>query len=276
MGQRALVIASGWPSFSFTLRALGFDVITIVFTTSLSSLLSQLLPQLYCISPSALGSILARLHPKVESLWLQLGSRDETLEWLNAAPNKEYYRGIESMAAVYPGSRKRKLHGDQLGSWMEVPTSHTQHGGITVGNWTVCLRDGQLGKEVSGIRSGGKIRRVLRHAADLTLKGIPHTTGVMHKGRRHSGLSLDDRVKPGQTVVELVAPCVTQKYDLVRRLLSVKELLNVYDVQTLLQDKIENLSAGDRKLALESLTLAAPEKILYTIVETLMDYCIKC
>ena len=73
---------------------------------------------------------------------------------------------------------------------------------------------------------------------------------------------------PGEShIVVATHCCVKQKSDQIKTILTPCELMDVYDVQTTMQELILNLkSLSLQKLVVVSITKAIPEKILYHLI----------
>ena len=275
---KMLLLADGWPSLSLVLSSLGFDVTTFVLNQTLLPLLSCLplvvLPVVRPIhSNSQLGEMLQLGTPE---LWIQINSSQELHNILKELDTAGHLLTASNLIAVTPTPGRRSLSTKPEWKLQEVQTSHQQHGGITMGRWTILMKKHVSGETKDRIISGTTIRRQLRHVLDFTNKGICHGDADLHSSTKRRKLNtpilkLDDQVIPGISQLEVITPSVKQPYDLVRRALTPKELMDVYDLQTPVQSKILTQTQEVRSTLLTFMSQAIPEKVVYSILSALEE-----
>ena len=164
------------------------------------------------------------------SVWLQLADRRCVDKWQNKL--EQYWMGsnVVTWIGVYPSTRGgAETSPVKPCRWKELNTTHTQHGGITLGRWCLLVPEELTTEGVDSIRSGGRVRQSLWHIADFTQKGVCHTDLLCSNNKREpaekyrrgrqrttlSRYSMDDRIKPGEWPIEVIAPSVLQPYDLI-------------------------------------------------------------
>ena len=268
-----ILLSEGWPSLYFVLSALGFDVSCYsdgLEETSLHKFACDISK-----SPKLIKSFQSEildLKDSNVSIWIQ-GSQKFVQELLLLIPLR--YRNISCV--VYGTSRRiAKVEDSRL---QNLVISHAGVGGLTLGRWFIlCPKHANA----LNITHNSKVPRQLRHILDHTVRGFPHSASLNacfqkrkldeQKERLYTGKS---KIIPGESQVVIVTHCVKQDADQIKRVLSCRELLDVYDVQTSLQQSILNLKPTRlQNLVVKSITKAVPEKILFRLVSEVRSSCL--
>ena len=170
--------------------------------------------------------------------------------------------------------RKFKEWKDTSLVWCTV--SHAQMGGITLGRFRIAM---PKAASYSNVTRGSMVRRTLKHVLDHTLRGFPQGEAEEYNKKRKLGEERqcdgESRVLPGMRQVVVSTHCVTQKSIQIKRYLSLKEILDVYDVQLELQSAIENLERQEQSQILDKIVKAVPEKVVYPLVKEVIQSCLE-
>jgi hypothetical protein len=107
------------------------------------------------------------------------------------------------------------------------------------------------------------------------LKGLPFGDSVLNVQKRKLGedkvYTEDDRILPGKNKIIVVTHCVKQSTTpKIKRLLSTKELLDLYDIQTSHQDIISKFKPRTKEDTTNQIVKSAPEKVTFRIVDQVM------
>lgn len=264
----ALVITDGWPSLGFVLYALGYNVVTFISNKGLFHVLTTLFPYLNPVDfdwevPEKNDQPFSESY----SLWFQVHTVDKAITILSLT---KWSGAADYIVGSLPSRGRKDLQLGEYSYFTQVHTSHIKHGGITLGRWTILLSHA-MKKAVIKLRTGTTVRRRLRHILDLTIKGICHGSkikaGLNNKRKRNEKpcYKVDDCVKPGDIHMDVIATCVWQPYEFIKRPISEKELYLIYDLQSEVQDI---LVRADTNHSLNSdIVSAFPEKIGHALVE---------
>ena len=260
--KSACVICEGWPSLFFVLEAHGFHVECIQVTEEEVCCWERFVDRdrFTKLSPNTFAEAVV---PDVDSYWVQ-GTTNFVKSVVPLLKGKLY-------TIVEPGSRRHKF---ERGFGTSSTVTHAHSGGITLSRWGIHT----TADIDSHWKRGSSVRRTLRHVLDHTEKGVMwgnlEEGSWTEKGRKRKRdqpggrvFTEDSRVTPGSRLVTVQTYCVRQPGRNIRRLLNPRELLDVYDVQTYLQKDIIGLDRVARNGLLDTIVEAAPEKVLYGIVQ---------
>ena len=271
---RHVVIADKWPSWAFSLKALGSSKVG-VYVSSASCL-------------KFLSSHDEALVPAFDFVQKWMVTRDHStinwpnpeVVWLQGAPDfvklaKDIIRKDITSTQLPPlfvsitsNERKRAttaLHGPVL--------SHKRVGGVTSSRWTIDLAS--LQDPVPAITDFRLyVERKLKHILKATTKGgiaVGTLAEQAMKGERNvktgeRTYGEDDRAPAGTTRVPVIAPSVFKRSGNVKRHLSVEELLELYDLQTTTQELVKkqiNPALKEQDSLLLDIANSAPEKLTH-------------
>ena len=260
--SKAVVISEGWPSLYFTLKSRGFDVLVFVKTQcDLQFILGD--PNIHPLPGQLTGADNNWRPPMCDSVWIQ-GTAEFIMTYKEILP--------ENTITVLPcTSRKRRFC--PVTDHKVYTLSHSNCGGITLGRWTITV---PARFDDSSIVKKSLVTRTLRHILNYTVKGIRwgDSTASAMRGTKKRGFnqhsriySERDRIIPGAASVPVQVRCVKQGSAEVRRLLTPEELMDVYDIQRTVQDSLQQCKDATRQLIMDDIVCAAPEKVLYGLVE---------
>ena len=260
----ALVLSEGWPSFTLVLQSLGFKVDTFCSDIILDDEL--VLKKLFVKLPKLMKDFEVRLHNSRENttLWIQ-GTQSFIKSILHVVKDK-----FENITFILPKLGRRLSNSDTFDTTCNHgDVSHASLGGVTLGRWEF-----HVPKFVpsSLISSKSSVPRQLKHVLNHTVKGIPYGNAVLNKRKRKIGeekiYEANDRVIPGSNKILVVTHCVMQSVTpKIKRLLSPKELLDIYDVQTSHQDIILHARPKTIDAITDKISKSVPEKVIYKLVD---------
>ena len=261
--KQCLVLAEGWPSFTLVLQSLGFEVTTFCSDIILDDEL--IMRKLFPILPKLMKNFEVYLQNSRSNtiVWIQ-GSEHFVLSTLPCVRSK-----FEHIILLHPKSGRRSISSDIDRMFNQGDLSHSTVGGITLGRWKFFV---PKAIPIGPIIMKSLVPRQLKHILDHTKKGIPYGNATLNTRKRKIGeskvYSEKDKIIPGTNKVIVVTHCVMQMVTpKIKRLLSPKELLDVYDVQTLHQNVIVDFKPKSLDCVTDVISKSAPEKIIYRIVD---------
>ena len=190
-------------------------------------------------------------------LWIQ-GSRafiDDTLK-LAKLYNISKYTCVLVEAKRVSG-KLEPVNGQE---WLQL--HHARLGGLTRGNYRV-LSSSTLDKQ--SLYKACEVRPTLKDIFNGKEPGEEILSGDLDTLLKKEGyLSGSSLVKSGQRVVKVLAPSVFLTQDrVVKRLLSSRELMDVYDVDVVVQNKLCDYAKSRSRSPLNTFISQVPGKILY-------------
>ena len=268
--KSSIVLTEGWPSISLVLEALGFEVETFILgvsgstVTVLNTLLSKKVKMI-----KDLDRDLNRFK-SLPSVWLQGSKGFIETHWKVFDNNKLFKIGI------MPDKERKGLEVSLLGKCQRGILNHPTVGGITLGRWAYFVPNSVDGKM---LRKADKVQRSLQHILAHTETGFPHEAANTLKRKRGSQEELiyqgHSRVVPGCSRMIVSTHCVKQPhYPRIKRYMTDKELLDIYDIQTKDQEQILNLNIRDCKDVMQCVVHAVPEKVVYRLVNRVKLDCL--
>jgi hypothetical protein len=222
--MHALVIAQGWPSWSYALEGLGF-----ASTSTLASFENVSSREEFLVTD--LGSTL--IHQSKLNDWLSEHSEDGIIfiqgdrQFLESV----YYKTLDAVTKlrlVYVCTDQKFYTADGF------RVSHTQAGGVTDGEWT-CYIEGLRPSSIPKTKVERRLRHLLR-----TTEGASSPKQLEDFG----GISLcnNDLVPWGIRSCQVNTKSVFTKDTTIDRLLSVNEWMDIYDIELSAQDHITKLN----------------------------------
>ena len=257
------VVAEGWPSWSFVLRALGCEEIyTVVKGLSLSELLEVRatdLDQSRIHSWTHIERLLGIKPARPRHLWIQ-GSREFISQVLKIA--KLFNILDYTCVAVEAKGLTGRLQPVEGIDWVQL--NHHRLGGLTLGKYRVL--------------SSRPLDRTFLYKASPVKPRLKHIMRGTESGRRMSPmqvasslrskncLSGDSLVATGISKVQVLAPSVYHGAEgVVQRFLSSQELMDVYDVDVGVQDKLLKYAKSRNQEPLNTFVKQVPGKVLYRL-----------
>jgi hypothetical protein len=267
---KAIVFAQGWPSFTMVLESCGFKVDTYIedelgFENSILGKVCKNSPKLMNTFTCAIRDIYA----SDTSVWIQ-GSRQFVLKM-----NELICDHFSNVTSVISNSgRNCSTIPSSNHTTTNSILSHSNVGGLTLGRWAYSVP-----KEVNiqTINRTTPVQRQLKHIMDFTQKGIPYVHSAIDTKKRKLSkekfYSESSRIIPGESKPKVITHSVLQpSIPRIKRFLSHRELLDVYDVQTSCQSNILAEDKAIQSQILDSIMTAAPEKLLYRLVTTVKKH----
>ena len=257
------VVAEGWPSWSFVLRSLGCkDVHTVVKGLALAELLEV---RATGLDPARIHSWthLSRLWREKSALprqvWVQ-GSRTFITEVLKLA--KLFNITNYTCVVVESRSVTGRLPPVDGVDWAQL--NHHRLGGLTLGKYRV-LTSNPVDKAF--LYKASEVRPRLKHILRSTESGIrvdaDEVSALIGDKGHLCGESL---VGTGISKVPVLSPSVFHgKTGLVQRHLTAQELMDVYDVDVGVQDKLLKYAKSRNQAPLNTFVRQVPGKILYRL-----------
>ena len=252
--EEVLVISQGWPSWSFALDGLGFaDIKTLANFQSLSSREE--------FKATSLGNTLIRKDQL--PLWLSSGdSKNAGLVFVQGDQKflETTFLSLADVASnrvVYSCTEEEFETAD---CWRE---SHAAAGGVTTGSWSFYSHNLSIWSKGSNT-----VRRTLRHV-------LRTTEGSSSKYQLHK--STTDILKPNQRAVwndkfpSVNTFSVFDKEAPVNRLITIEELLDVYDFELSVQSELKKYWASSKTKPTRSFVNQIPIKVLRSVALRVID-----
>jgi hypothetical protein len=271
--KESIVFAEGWPSLSLVLHSLGFLVESYVEGLDEKNLKILRLLLEGQIEMMAKDSQMNSIRPGV-SVWIQGSTEfvDKLRQELDS--DGRVIVGISSSKGRRKETDMGRCKQSKVGT-----ISHAAVGGITMGRWAYTVpsqvRDIHLEKT-------DKVQRSLQHILAHTETGFPHKETKRNGRKRKRSMDEEvvykgeNRVVPGCSRVVVSTHCVKQPYHpRIKRFLTTKELLDVYDVQTRDQEIICKTDSSELSIVLKDIVKAVPEKIVYRIANQVKESCLE-
>jgi hypothetical protein len=261
--RECLVLSETWPTFTLVLQSLGFKVTTFCSNIVLDD--DLIMRKIFIILPKLMKNFEVYLHNSRPNIivWIQ-GSESFVTSVLPSVKSK-----FKHIVLLYPKSGRKSIDSKMYEMFNHGDLSHSSVGGITLGRWKFHV---PKGISTGPIITKSLVPRQLKHILDHTKKGIPYGNAILNTRKRKLGedkiYSPEDKVVPGSNKIIVVTHCVMQTVTpKIKRLLSPKELLDIYDVQTLHQNVILDFKPKSLDRVTDAISKAAPEKIIYRIVD---------
>jgi hypothetical protein len=260
----AIVFAEGWPSFTLVLQSLGIKVDTFLSETILDN--DLILQKLFYKLPKLMKEFEVDLHSTRinTTVWIQ-GSLTFVESLLPLAT-----KHFKHVILLHPkiGRKGKKLDTPGL-NLTQGDLSHPAVGGITLSRWSVYT---PAYVDQSSILVPSLVPRKLKHILNHTVKGLPFGNAILNSRKRKLGEDKpylgEDRIIPGKSNITVVTHCVKQcTTPKIKRLLTPKELLDVYDIQTCHQDTLLQYKPSTIESVTQRIVEAAPEKVTFRIVD---------
>ena len=267
-------MAQGWPSFSLVMRSLGFEV-----ETYLEEVCSEVKLVLQSLLQGRIKMMTElRITDYTEphySIWIQ-GS----VEFVSRNKLLIESSGRSGITTCISSNKERRMRKTltKNGNSNCGMISHAAVGGITLGRWSYSIPN-----EVNEIkiRQPDRVQRSLQHILSHVETGFPHVEGQGSNLKRKRNMDQEtiyqgeSRVVPGSGKIVISTHCVKQPhYPRIKRFLTTREVLDVYDIQTQDQSIIGSASKTTIPKLLDSITLAAPEKVVYRVVNQVKETCL--
>lgn len=270
---KSVVLSENWPSFSLVLQSSGFKVDTFVEGDLLMN--DLVLDKLFKSRPKLMKNFtipLSKAYSPDTSIWIQ-GSKafvDRMLEIVSG--NFPYIVAVASS----PG-RKKLEHPINKDSLVNGTLSHSNVGGLTLGRWSYVV---PIGTNVQKINQVTPVQRQLKHIMDFTQTGIPYVQSSINSKKRklvdEKLYTETSRIVPGHSKPIVITHSVLQSaIPRIKRFLSSREILDIYDVQTEQQNIILNESKLSQKDIIKCISKEAPEKLLFRLVSTTKELLLK-
>ena len=245
LDQHALIIAEGWPSWSLAIDGLGFKTITTV--ASFSSLSSK-----YEFASTSLGPSL--LNEKDLNNWLDTHTDvvifiQGTRAFFENACTK--ITAWQEMRLVFCCSDSSFHSSD---GWRET---HEDAGGVTDGAWTFYSQNMILTP-----KDPVMVKRHLRHVLRTT-EGA--TSTKLLKKFNSPTFQPDQRVRWKMKFPIVETFSVFDKLGPVTRLVSIDELLDIYDIELLIQGQLKSYWSSNNVKPTRSFVDQVPIKVLRSI-----------
>ena len=260
------VVAEGWPSWSFVLKALGCkELHTVVKGLKLEELLELRAAGLENAKLNSWTHIrrLLEVKPSMERrLWIQ-GSRAFINDTLKLAKlyNISQYTCVLVEAKRVSG-RLEPVDGQE---WLQL--HHARLGGLTRGVYRV-LSSSTLNKQL--LYKACDVRPTLKDIFNGKEYG-EEVVGSEQEGliKEEGYLTGNNLVKSGHRQVKVLAPSVFLPQDgVVKRNLSARELMDVYDVDVVVQNKLCDYANSRSRSPLNTFVSQVPGKVLYHLALT--------
>ena len=255
------VLAEGWPSWSFVLRALGCkDLFTIVKGLKLEELMEVResgLDQRRIHSWTHISKLLAIKSATERHVWIQ-GSRKFIADALKLA--KQFNISNYTCVLVEANKVSGRLEKVDGRDWLHL--NHSRLGGLTRGRYRV-LSSVDLDRDF--LYRTSEVQPTLKDILDKTASGylIPsedESTLVKSEGYL-TGASL---VKTGQSHVNVLSASVFHPPGrLVGRKLTPREIMDVYDVDVSVQKKLCAYAKSRARAPSNTFVSQVPGKVLY-------------
>ena len=263
--KRVVVVSAGWPSISLVLDALGCDVTTFTGKAELGLKVGMQWNQLEGHDPRSY------VPGEKFSYWIQ-GSMEFVQKQMELVPKD--WKDVIGIGTLVG----RRIHEWNDEGFKRCTVSHSQMGGVTLGRFRVIIPNQASSSEIV---KGSKVRRYLKHILDHTVRGFPQREGegMEVKGRNwkkgeervYDG---EARIAPGATRVVISTHCVTQRGVRIKRYLSSKEIMDVYDVQSRVQISVAKLVKEEQVLVLSEIVQAVPEKVVNLVAREVIRSCL--
>ena len=246
------------------LESSGFNVDTY---TDKKMNIDELILGKVCKNPPKLMSTFVRpicdMYASDTSFWLQ-GSREFVERMLEITSN--HFSHVTSVISS-PG---RKNIGMQMENedYRRSVLSHASVGGLTLGRWSYLV---PKDVNIQNINRVTPVQRQLRHIMDFTQTGIPYVQSAgMTKKRKIDNEKFyteSSRIIPGELHPKVITHSVMQPtIPRIKRFVSNRELLDIYDVQNDIQNIILKETKSTQREMLKCILVEAPEKLLHRIV----------
>jgi hypothetical protein len=261
---KAIVLSEGWPSFTMVLESSGFQVDTYI--DQKLEFEELILGKVCKNSPKLMTSFncpIRNMYTSNTSVWIQ--GTTEFISKMNEIVG-DYFTSVTCVISnpTRKYSEIAKHHKSSVSSIL----SHSNVGGLTLGRWAYSV---PKEVDIQNINRVTPVQRQLKHIMDFTQKGIPYVHSTIQTNKRKLNkekfYSETSRVLPGELKPKVITHSVMQpSIPRIKRFLTHRELLDIYDVQTDRQSIILGEEKSTQVEILKSLIIAAPEKLLHRIV----------
>ena len=250
--DHALVVSDGWPSWTFALDGLGFKSLSTV--ASFQSLSSR-----DEFRSTSLGKTLIK-RDRIKR-WIEEHKRDGIL--FIQGP-RETLKTIENLSNEFTELRLIFCCNDTefftADGWRE---SHADAGGVTDGTWTCYSQNLDLSP-----KEANPVRRNLRHVLRTT-EGASSKRALT---RCHSQPSMpDERTKWKLKMPSVITFSVFDKTGPVHRLITIEELLDIYDMELMVQAELKNFWKDQGVKPTRSFVDQVPIKVLRSLASRLVN-----
>ena len=257
------VLAEGWPSWSYVLKSLGCkDLHTVVKGLSLGGLLEVRATGLEASKVHTWTHVNKLLNIKTASqrhVWIQ-GSREFVAEAFKLA--KLYNIQKYTCVIVEAKGLSGKLPAVEGIDWSQL--NHHRLGGLTHGKYRVlssCPIEKKFLYKASEVRP--RLKHILRGTESGVKVGAEQAAALLGS---HGYLNGDSLVGTGVAKVSVLSPSVFHgTSDVVRRCLSARELMDVYDIDVCVQESLITHSKSRGQAPLNSFVRQVPGKVLYRL-----------
>ena len=257
------VLAEGWPSWSYVLKSLGCkDVHTVVKGLSLGELLE--------VRATGLNTSKVHTWTHVNRL-LKIKSASTRHMWIQGS--REFVSDALKLAQLYNISKYTCVIVEAKGLTGKLPAidgidwsqlNHHRLGGLTHGKYRVlssCPIEKSFLYRASEVRP--RLKHILRGIESGVRVGVDEVSTLLGSQGYLNGENL---VGTGISKVPVLSPSVFHgKTDLVRRCLSARELMDVYDVDVCVQESLINYSKSRKQAPLNTFVRQVPGKVLYRL-----------
>ena len=253
--DHAMVIAQGWPSWTFALEGLGFRSVSTI---------------------ASFGSQASQEEFQATEMGSTLVDKAELSPWLEANDVKGIIF-VQGEQAFLEAAYHRLCSTYEFGNIMRIVfvcsdvsftsedglrVSHSSAGGITDGEWTFYTQAIPLVKV-----KPSRVRRRLKHVLRTT-EGAGSRRQL--KGFGDNILSEGDLLKFGEEASAVSTRSVFERGDLVTRLLSREELMDAYDLELTVQASLKSHCKVVGKSGSKSFVKAVPTKVLRLVARDLI------
>ena len=256
------VLSEGWPSWSFVLKSLGSDdlhtAVQGLSLTELMELKASGLDRKSIYSWTALLKMLEKKSTKDRRMWIQ-GSRQFVVDSIKLA--KQFHFTSFTCVIVEQKRVTGKLPPLDDLEWLQL--NHERLGGLSKGVYRV-LTSASVDKNFLYAKS--KVRPRLKHILQGKEEGervdVTEIESLIKEKGFLTGQSL---VKTGTDFVPVLSPSIFLRDELVKRNLSSRELMDVYDVDVNVQNNLCNYAMECRSSPSNTFVRQAPGKVLYRL-----------
>ncbi|GFH49897.1 hypothetical protein CTEN210_06373 [Chaetoceros tenuissimus] len=251
---RGLVLAQGWPSWSYALQGLGFSsIFTYVEGLSLSAMAEV---QATCIGKTIVkNDQLSSLLEDEEMCVFVQGSREflETI-YLRFFDSDEFTRKViyvcEDIAKEF--------------SYDAIPLTHSELGGVTSGSWQVYAPGTSLKVERN------HVHRQLRHILS-TVEGHSNRKTLAESDSSHVHHNTDLLLAGVERPIVQTKSVFDTTHD-VTRVMTLGEMYDAYDIELEVQDQLKKFHLRDGSSSpSRAFVHAAPIKVLRAVAEALFE-----
>ena len=250
--ESCVVLAEGWPSWTFALDALGCrEIMTLA---SFSSALEREEFKATRVGPTRVVLKDLRLR------WSELGLKPHVLVQGSAAFSDSMRKLIDELGAAsvteLVGLEEEKSRTMQETRFRQI--SHKQVGGVTTGKWRIFTTEDTQNWQTP------KISKCLKHILKSTEGGRKLESTNLSIAAAAEALLPSARATFGARDVKVHCPCVFGK-TMVERRLGIEELMDVYDIELESQRELKTFWKTSGVTPSRSFVSQVPVKVLLTV-----------